>query len=133
MLEWKERKVNDIPENPLECWYAVGFIGSSPRLYTIIPQYPNPNGDGYTVDTNADPELYVLFETLNGEHFSETKIPGRDGLAWMSDRLWDDYTFTKSAPGFVRAYKTIEEAKKRAEVQIEVVKNLVDAFKHVAR
>lgn len=128
MLAWKERKVNDIETNPLECWYAVGFVGQSPRLYQIFPQYPNPNGDGYTVDSKQEPELYILFETLGGEHFAQTKIPERDGLSWMSDRIWDDYTFTKSAPMLVRAYKTIDEAKRRAEVQIDAIQGLIDTY-----
>lgn len=128
MLTWKERKVNDIDTNPLECWYAVGFVGDSPHLYQIFPQYPNTNGDGYTVDTKLDPELYILFETLDGEHFAQTKIPERDGLRWMSDRIWDDYTFTKSAPMLVRAYRTLNDAKARAEIQISAIQGLVDTY-----
>ena len=128
MLTWKERKVNDIETNPLECWYAVGFVGESPRLYQIYPQYPNPNGDGYTVDPTQGPELYILFETLGGEHFAQTKIPEQDGLAWMSDRIWDDYTFTNSAPMLVRAFKTLDEAKKRAQHQIDAIRGLIDAY-----
>ena len=128
MLTWKERKVNDIETNPLECWYAVDFVGESPRLYQIYPQYPNPNGDGYTVDPTQGPELYILFETLVGEHFAQTKIPERDGLRWMSDRIWDDYTFTKSAPMLVRAFKTLDEAKKRAQHQIDAIRGLIDTY-----
>lgn len=128
MLIWKERKENDIETNPLECWYAVGFVGDSPRLYQIVPQYPNPNGDGYTVDSHKDPELYVLFETLGGEHFAKTKIPERDGTQWLAARIWDEYTFEKSRPCFVRAFKTLDEAKARAEVQISHIQSIIDTY-----
>ena len=127
MLNWKERKVNDIDTNPLECWYAVGFVGESPRLYQIEPQYPNPNGDGYTVDSTKEPELYILFETLGGEHFAKTRYP-EDGPNWLSYRLWGDYTFTKNPRGFVRAFKTLDEAKSRAEIQISAIQNIIDAY-----
>ena len=126
MLNWKERKVNDIETNPLECWYAVGFVGESPRLYQIEPQYPNPNGDGYTVDTSKEPELYILFETLGGEHFSKTRYP-EDGTSWLGLRLWEDYTFEKPR-NFVRAFNTIEEAKERAETQISAIQNIIDIY-----
>lgn len=127
MLNWEERKVNDIDTNPLECWYAVGFVGESPRLYQIEPQYPNPNGDGYTVDTSKEPELYILFETLGGEHFSKTRFP-EDGTEWLLNRLWGDYTFEDGRRRLVRAFRTLDEAKKRAEVQISAIENLIEKY-----
>ena len=127
MLTWKTRKVNDIDTNPLECWWAVGMIGDSARLFTIVPQYPNVNGDGYTVDSNADPELYVLFETLGGEHFSKTRLPG-DYKSWLQARLWDEYTFERNKTCFVRAFKTLDEAKARAQVQIDKIAEISDAY-----
>lgn len=127
MLNWKERKVNDIETNPLECWYAVGFVGETPRLYQIEPQYPNPNGDGYTVDPSKEPELYILFETIGGEHFSKTRLP-EDGTGWLRNRLWEDYAFEDWRRRFVRAFSTLDEAKKRAEVQISEIQNIIDAY-----
>lgn len=127
MLNWKECKVNDIETNPLECWYAVGFVGESPRLYQIEPQYPNPNGDGYTVDTSSEPELYILFETLGGEHFSKARHP-ENGTERSHNRLWGDYAFEDERRRLVRAFRTLDEAKKRAEVQISAIESLIEEY-----
>lgn len=123
-LVWKERKVNDIESNPLECWYAVGQVGTSTRLYTIQPQYPVK--EGYITVSDSEPELYILFETLDGKHISVTRVP-EEGYSWLGQRIWDDYTFDQ-APSFVRAFKTLDEAKARAEIQRKAIANIIAQY-----
>lgn len=112
MLEWNERKVNDIETNPPDRWEAVYTLNSdsseSRRIYSIVPQHPNPNGDGYTVDDSLPPELYVLFEQLEWT---------MDGKGWYSGPNM-----------FVRAFRTLDEAKKRAEFQHEAIDRIIEDY-----
>ncbi len=36
-MDWKVKKVNDIEENPIECWCAIGDSGTLRRFYKIVP------------------------------------------------------------------------------------------------
>ena len=127
VLDWKERKVNDIDSNPLLCWYAVGFVHEHPRLYTIYPQFP-VHPDGYTKAGDM-PELYILFETLHGRDCNACF----DGTAgnrvedWKDAERWGDYYF-KGKECLVHAYKTLDEAKDRAKVQIAHIVDLSEAY-----
>ena len=127
MLEWHERKVNGIETNPRDCFWAVGSVVKAPRLYTIVEQYPSKNG--YTVEEGSEPELYVLFEAFSssGRRFSDTFENEREAEEWRYAEQFGDYLF-KSRGSFVRAFKTLDEAKARAEVQIKAIQNIVDLY-----
>ena len=110
--EWKEYKANGIPSNPLEYWYSVVKVGQHYRIYKIFPQFPNPSGDGLTIDDSLPPELYILTERI---HLG-SKVDDPDSL-----HLGNDGTI-------VRAYKTMDEAKKRAVIQVSHIEELVSAY-----
>ena len=101
---WKEKKVNDIDSNPLECWICKTEMGEHERIYRIVPQYPS---DETGLTTSDEPELYVLFE--------EIVFEGRDGRIHDSDY-------------FVKACKTLDEAKKRAELQYSHIANIIHIY-----
>ena len=124
MLEWKERQVNDIPTNPRDCYWAVGQVGDSYRLYTIIEQYP-ANTDGLV--TGKEPELYILFEELNGRPVGNVFTNEKELEEWKYATEWGGCWF-KSRGSFVHAYKTLDDAKARAETQISKIQNIIDAY-----
>ncbi len=109
-LEWKEYRENGIDTNPLECWWAIGTVAEYPRLYCIYPQYPNPNGDGYTTDESNGPELYVLTETI-------ARDKGKKSIEDFPERHH-----------FIRAFDTLEKAKDRASVQIDAIKDILEQY-----
>ena len=124
MLNWKERKVNDIESNPRDCYWAVGQVGDSHRLYTIVEQYPCDT-DGMA--TGKEPELYVLFEELNGRPVGNVFTNEKELDEWKYATEWGGYWF-KGRGSFVHAYKTLDEAKARAETQISKIQNIIDAY-----
>ena len=124
MLNWSTRQVNDIPTNPLDCYWAVGFVSTYPRLYTIVEQYPT-NTDGLI--TGDKPELYVLFEELHGRRDSDVMTTEKEANEWKDAVKWGDFWF-KGRGSFVHAYKTLDEAKARAETQVKHIQDLIDAY-----
>lgn len=124
MLDWKTRQVNDIETNPLDCYWAIGMIRKFPRLYRIVEQYPiDKNG----VIIGSEPELYVLFEALDGRPRWDVFEGERQLKEWEQSSVWGDYFF-KDRGAFVRAYKTLDEAKERAELQLSNIKQIMDAY-----
>ena len=124
MLIWNTRQVNDIDTNPLDCYWAVGFVGNSFRLYRIVEQYP---ADVNGMCTGNVPELYVLFEELCGRKLSDVFTTERELEEWKHAKRWGDFLF-KGHGAFVHAYKTLDEAKARAETQVSHIQNIIDCY-----
>ena len=124
MLKWNERKTNDIETNPLDCYWAVGSAKAYPRLYRIVEQYP---ADANGLRIGDEPELYVLFEEINGRPIGDVFTNEKELNEWKSAKKWGDFWF-KGDGCFVHAYKTLKEAKARAEVQLKHISDLIDAY-----
>ena len=124
MLTWNTRQVNDIPTNPLDCYWAVGAVQTYPRLYRIIEQYP---ADTKGMRTGNEPELYVLFEEVGGRRVTDVFATESELKKWAGSRKWGDCWF-KHDGHFVHAYKTLEEAKERAETQISHIESIIDEY-----
>ena len=124
MLEWNARKVNDIPTNPLDCYWAVGAVRAYPRLYRIVEQYP---ADTKGMRIGNKPELYVLFEEIGGRRVSDVFTNEKEIEEWKYAKIWGNHWF-KGDGRFVHAYKTLEEAKKRAETQISHIEGIMDEY-----
>lgn len=106
---WKEHRVNNIDTNPIENIYCIIDVGESARRYSIQPQYPL-HKEGYIDTINDKPELYILFEDIGRKATIEEKNN------WIcKSNLYDDYCF--NGKGFIRAFKTLEEAKEQAYKQ----------------
>lgn len=119
MLSWKEKKINDLESNPRDCYWAVGKLSEadvSPRLYVIVEQRPCDTKGIVQSDT---PELYVLFEGIGG-------IPAnsRDAVHWEK---FGDWAF-QSRGMYVHAYKTLQEAKERAETQLDHIRGIINEY-----
>lgn len=112
-FNWKEHFTNNIPSNPLQEWYCIVDVGTHARKYSIEPQYPST--DGVCIDPTAEPELYIFFEATGRKATEED----RKGPFYNSIE-YDGYVFEK--PSFIRAFKTLEEAKVRAKVQYNAIK-----------
>ena len=124
MLTWNTRQTNDIPANPLECYWAVGFVGTSPRLYRIVEQYP---ADVNGLRIGNEPELFVLFEELGGRAVTDVFTTESEVNEWKYARIWGNHWF-KGNGSFVHAYKTLDEAKARAEIQMSHIQNIIDCY-----
>lgn len=124
MLEWNTRQINDIETNPLDCYWAVGAVQTYPRLYRIIEQYPADTNGTRTAD---NPELYVLFEEIGGRRISDVFTNEEELKEWADSQKWGDCWFKRDGR-FVHAYKTLEEAKARAETQISRIENIMDEY-----
>lgn len=109
---WKEHYSNNINTNPLDEYYCIVDCGNYARKYGIVPQYPSK--DGVTVSLKDDPEYYILFES-RGNKASDTD---RNKLFYEMCNF-DDYLFEN--PSFIRVFKTLDEAKKRAYVQYKTI------------
>ena len=109
---WKEHHENNISTNPLGEYYCIVDCGSYAKKYGIRPQYPSK--DGVCVNLNQEPEFYILFET-NGHKATERD---RDG-SFYEYCNFDDYLFERES--FIRVFKTLDEAKKRAYVQYKTI------------
>jgi len=118
-FEWKTRQVNDIPSNPLDYywWYSPyrgGPIGtdeitrSTGRLFLILEQYPSK--DGVCIESDSEPELYILFE-------GSCRIDEKTGLPIETGQRT-----------FLRAFKTLDEAKKRAAFNVAHINALIDSY-----
>lgn len=123
MLEWNTRRVNDLPGNPIECYWAVGEINDSPRLYRIVEQYP---ADTNGLRTGNQPELYVLFENLKGRKHVNVLAP-EEIEVWKYSKYWGNCMFLGGGE-YVHAYKTLDEAKARAETQLDRIKWLISEY-----
>ena len=122
MLTWNIKQANNIPSNPLECYWAVGYVNAFPRIYTIVEQYPSI--DGYTIDSrNFKPELYVLFENTHVRRISDVMTTESEVKEWKHASIYGDF-WVNGNGGFVRAFKTLEEAKARAEVNLKVIQSI---------
>ena len=125
---WNERKVNDIPSNPLLCYWAIGDINGSKRLFRIEEQYP-VREDGFTIVDGSKPELYILFETTGGRRLTDVMPTSEEPEYWeQNGAIWGDYVFSTCKERFVRAYDTLDKAKARAEVQVNHIKDLIDTW-----
>lgn len=123
MLIWHERKANDVETNQLDCYWAVGSAKAYPRLYRIVEQYP---ADANGLRIGGEPELYVLFEEINGRSIRDVFTNEKELNEWKSAKQWGDFWFNGDGR-FVHAYKTLKEAKARAEVQLKHISDLIDA------
>ena len=111
-FEWKEHYTNNIPTNPLQEYYCIVDVGNHARKYSVEPQYPSD--DGVCVNSAAEPELYIFFEAIGRKATEDDKKS-----PFYNSVEYDGYVFEN--PSFIRAYKTMEEAKARAEVQYNAV------------
>ena len=97
-LEWKEKYINDIKENGVECWYTIGECGTLRRFYKIVP-FSKCNEHGLV--TNESEKYYVLYEALGIE----------------SD---------KASP--VAVYEDLEKARQRAKFQLLAINNIIERY-----
>lgn len=109
---WKERKVNNIETNPLDCYYCIVDVGDCARIYSIMPQYP-VDEQGLTI--LGEPELYIFFEDIAYKSSNEDK---KD--FFYKNCNYDGYLINGNKC-FIRAFKTLEEAKKRAYFQYKAI------------
>ena len=114
---WKERTTNNIPTNPFECFYCIVDVGDCARLFSIEPQYPLDK-DGMTL-SNDEPEFYILFENIAKK---ATTIDKDD--FFYEESHYSGYIFSGNK-GFVRAFKTLEEAKRQAFKQYSAIYGFV--------
>lgn len=130
MLTWYEKKENNIETNHLEFWFAVDKTSKymkSYRYFYIVPQYPSK--DGVMIESGSDPELYVLFEGRCSECDKEY-----DKIAGIFDHYYDlivtpqERYFDSSKSTFLRAFKTLEEAKNRAEYNIKHMNSIKEIY-----
>jgi len=114
--EWKTRQANDIPSNPLDYhWWYVPYgtpvddsTRATGRLFVILEQYPSK--DGICVDSGSEPELYILFEG------SARIDPGTGLPVEVGSRT------------FLRAFRTLDEAKARAKANVEHINALIRQY-----
>jgi hypothetical protein len=109
---WHERHENNISTNPLGEYYCIVDFGDGARKYAIRPQYPSK--DGVVIDRTSDPELFILFEATGRRATDEDK-----SYPFYSSVHCNDYLFHHES--FIRAFKTMEEAKARAYVQYRAI------------
>ena len=62
-MDWKVKKVNDIEENPIECWWAIGDCGTLRRFYKIVPM-SKTDVNGKVLEEN---KYFCLWEGLGIE------------------------------------------------------------------
>lgn len=105
---WKEKFANDIPENPLEYYFCkVRFSEDTKRIYRIRPQRKAmPDSYGGIVIGN-EVELWILTEQII---------------------LCDNHSEKSLTESIVRAFSNLDEAKFRAQFQVQAVKNIISAF-----
>lgn len=109
---WKKHYENNINTNPLGEHYCIVDCGDYARKYSIVPQYPSD--DGICVKMSEPPEYYILFESRG------RKASDADKTKPLYEMYhFDDYLFENSS--FIRVFKTLEEAKKRAYVQYKTI------------
>lgn len=113
---WKERKTNNIPTNPLDCFYCIIDVGDSARLYSIQPQYPL---DENCIKTSDEPELYILFEDVVRKATTEDR-----DYFFYEESNYDGYVFNGNKY-FVRAFNNLEDAKKQAYKQYKAIYGFV--------
>ncbi len=97
-LDWKEKYINGIKENGVECWYTIGECGTLRRFYKIVPF---SKCDERGLVTNESEKYYVLYEALGIE----------------SD---------KASP--VAVYEDLEKAKQRAKFQLLAINNIIECY-----
>lgn len=114
-MVWHEKCVNNIDENPLEEYYCLIDVGEGcVRKYSIKPQYPLEDDSLIIENHSKEPELYILFESRC--HYASEK----------EKKLWY-YSFNcvkgciEDDVVFIRAFKDIEDAKKRAFFQYRAI------------
>ena len=118
-LIWHTRQVNDIDSNPLDCYWSLGRINDSDvRLYTITQQFPTY--DGYTLIPDSVPECFILHEAIGG-------IPASQVDSSSTREMFGDYCF-KNRGTIIRVFRTLDEAKARAEVQLEHIKAIINSY-----
>ena len=138
-LTWREHRANNIESNPISFWFAIDYsskYNKTYRYFYIIPQYPSE--DGVTIkDWKDDPELYVLFEGRCTEYEKgDIEYETKNGKGWeyFEDLLvfeengevkayWDSSKST-----FLRACKTMDEAKHRSDVNIDHMKAIKETY-----
>lgn len=105
---WKEKFVNDIPENPLEYYFCkVRFSEDTKRIYRIRQQRKAmPDSYGGIV-IGSEVELWILTEQII---------------------LCDNHSEKPLTECIVRAFSNLDEAKFRAQFQVQAVKNIINAF-----
>ena len=125
MLTWNEKKINGIETNPRDCYWAVDKIrdtDATARLYVIVEQRPC---DTKGMVQSDEPELYVLFECLGGEPWSKTVETDKDFDRIKNWEIFGDWRF-KNRGSYVHAYKTLQEAKDRAETQLNRIREICE-------
>lgn len=133
---WKPYYPNNMICNGVEGFYCLFPIkhrddSVTVRKYTIIFQYPQ-NEDGFTL-SEEEPELYILFEKIYSEINGNFEYPKPINNSCL-DNCEDcgEVTFThcdvNSFGRFIRAYKTIEEAKKSALMSFKMVYGYAMSF-----
>jgi hypothetical protein len=111
-MKWHEHYENNIQTNPIGEYYCIVDLGERARKYGIAPQHPSI--DGIVIDRNQDPELFILFESIGRKATDEDKQE-----IFYDSVNYDGYVFENER--FVRAFRTLDEAKKRAYVQYRAV------------
>ena len=111
-FQWIERKTNNIKTNPLDGYCCIIDTEDCARLYIIKPQYPEIKQ--CCIDSSMDPELYILFEATGHKATEEDKKH-----VFYDAINYNGYMFSNET--FIRAYKTLEDAKARAYINYKMI------------
>ena len=111
-MHWKEWRANNIDSNPIEELYCILDCDTYARKYSIVPQYPST--DGVCVYRDQEPEYYILFEASGHKATEEEQQ-----AIFYQQMNYSGYLF--KTPSFIRVFKTLDDAKKRAYHQYTAV------------
>lgn len=122
-LEWKPLYPNNMLCNRMTGWYCFLWIRNengtySGRKYTILFQ-ERENEKGYIEGGN--PELFVLFEKIYAELEKPLEYPAPSNTSIFNSESSITFFDINSYGNFVRAFKDVYSAQKRALKQFKMV------------
>ena len=108
-FKWLVRHTNNIPENPIDCFYCIVGLGDGTgKMYVVEPMYAqDPNG---------------LFKKSSGyKYFLFFDCNVRPATAEDEKQLFHSYTtysgYVVTSRSFIAVFDTQEDAQKRAYTQ----------------
>ena len=81
-LDWKEKYINDIETNGVECWHTVGELNGTKRFYKITP-FNKCDTSGMVLGKGC---YYVLYEALGIESDSAKPVAVYESLDAAMER-----------------------------------------------
>lgn len=104
---WHIKKANNIETNPKECEFCIiNTLGDEGKIFVIKEQFP---ADERGLILSDIPEYYILFES--------------SCMKTNKKESWNYGDYKIGSLHFIRVFKTLEEAKKRAFVQYSHIYN----------